>query len=675
METPHVHQNAERQLLDFVARQHHGASPPPQHQHRILCAHFTAADDGLRGGEECPVCAEDDNEEFVELNCGHRFHRECFETYHQSQLGDGRQVLCPLCRAPVRFYTVNGDGERTQVAQPTAQQIARGVAERAERASLELAAEPENSEYQRLVEEARDVARAEAREAREREMRTLAREQLAADVARERSRREAEAAAANDVEVPAARKRVMEVIEITSGDEDEDEDEDQEEEKGEIMNDQEEKGEERQEQALSRAAIAARDAMEAYDAAPSETRKRMRTQPPEIPPPLENDDDDDDVEFIDSRQREIPPSLENDDDDEVEFLYAQPPPADDDEERDDGGEYEDDEEIEELNGGRNGEEYEDGEAYEDNDEEDGEAYEYNDEDEGDTGEEEYLRGGQDCQKENEAFTAAVENYNTAFREYKNLGGTQGGNLNTWENAYDEWKPPQAQGWSGAAVSRVTGAFTGAARSVGNMLGIGGGEVSPDASVSDPELTAVYDDLDEAARNLAAARVAYVTAVLQDDTHVGRIDEEIVAQVVDEMQKEDATHKGSVNLKIPKAKHIVRAYTKARDAAGLAGGAGSRDRVVYLGRSSRPGKKYMVRVGTDGPVVHFGQHGAPDFTTHHDVARQIDYLRRHRAHEDWTRAGVNTPGFWARWLLWSRPSKREAVKYIERKMHARVRPFP
>jgi hypothetical protein len=58
-----------------------------------------------------------------------------------------------------------------------------------------------------------------------------------------------------------------------------------------------------------------------------------------------------------------------------------------------------------------------------------------------------------------------------------------------------------------------------------------------------------------------------------------------------------------------------------------------------------------------------------------VARQIDYLRRHRAHEDWTRAGVNTPGFWARWLLWSRPSKREAVKYIERKMHARVRPFP
>jgi hypothetical protein len=533
-----------------------------------------------------------------------------------------------LCRAPVSFYTVNGDGERTQVAQPTAEQIARGVAERDERASRELAAEPENSEYQRLVEEARDVARAEAREAQEREIRTLARE-LAADVARERSRRQAEAAAAG-VEVPAAMKRAIatELIEITS----DDEDEDQEEEKEEVMNDEEEKGAEREEQ----------------DAAPSETRKRMRTQPPEILPPSE----DNDVEFIVSRQRLPPPS-------DVEFLYAQPPPADDDEERDDGGEYEDDEE---LNGGRNGEEYEDGEdgeAYEDNDE-DGEAYEYNDEDEGDTGEEEYLRGGQDCQKENDAFKAAVENYTKAFREYKNLGGTKGGTLDTWENAYSEWKRPR-QSWLEWGLQAV---------------GLRGGEVSPDASVADdPELTAVYDDLDEAARNLAAARVAYVTAVLQDDTHVGRIDEEIVARVVDEMQKEDATHKGSVNLKIPKAKHIVRAYTKARDAAGLAGGAGSRDRVVFLGRSSRPGKKYMVRVGTDGPVVHFGQHGAPDFTTHHDVARQTDYLRRHRAHEDWTRTGVNTPGFWARWLLWSRPSKREAVKYIERKMHARVRPFP
>ena len=674
METPHVHQNAERELRDFL--QQHGASPPPQHQHRILCAHFTAADDGLRGGEECPVCAEDDDEEFVELNCGHRFHRECFETYHRSQLRDLREVLCPLCRAPVRFYTVNGDRKRTQVAQPTAQQIARGVAERAERASRELAAEPENSEYQQLVEEAREVARAEAREAQQREIRTLARE-LAADVARERSRREAEAAA-NDVEAPATRKRVIEtqVIEITSGDEDENEDQeeekeeimndqeekrgerdDQEEETEEIMNDQEEKGGERDEQPLSRAAIAARDAMEAYDAAPSEMRKRMRTQPPEIPP--ENDDDDD-VEFIDSRRREIP--LENDDDD-VKFLYAQPPPAGDDEERDDGGEYEDEDEIEELNGGRNGEEYDEGEDQ--GDEEEIEAYEDNDEEDGDAGEKEYLRGGENCDEQNNAFTRAVENYNTAFSNYKRLGGSNG-NLQTWNAAYEEWKKPLEQ--------RVASGLS-YLQPITNFLRFRGGEVSPDASVADPELTAVYDDLDEAARNLAAARFAYVTAVLQDDTNVGRIDDEIVARVVDEMQKEDTKHKGSVNLKIPKAKHIVRAYTKARDAAGIAGGwAGSRDRVVYLGGSSRPGKKYMVRVGT-GPVVHFGQHGAPDFTTHHDVARQTDYLRRHRAHEDWTRTGVNTPGFWARWLLWNRPSKREAVKYIERKMHARVRPFP
>ncbi len=52
----------------------------------------------------------------------------------------------------------------------------------------------------------------------------------------------------------------------------------------------------------------------------------------------------------------------------------------------------------------------------------------------------------------------------------------------------------------------------------------------------------------------------------------------------------------------------------------------------------------------------------DFTHHKDEARKQRYINRHKANENWTKPGVDTAGFWSRYLLWHKPIIKES--YIE-----------
>ena len=52
---------------------------------------------------------------------------------------------------------------------------------------------------------------------------------------------------------------------------------------------------------------------------------------------------------------------------------------------------------------------------------------------------------------------------------------------------------------------------------------------------------------------------------------------------------------------------------------------------------------------NGPTVHFGATGYQDFTSHGDEDRKAAYLLRHESRENWTLKGVDSAGFWARWL--------------------------
>ena len=81
--------------------------------------------------------------------------------------------------------------------------------------------------------------------------------------------------------------------------------------------------------------------------------------------------------------------------------------------------------------------------------------------------------------------------------------------------------------------------------------------------------------------------------------------------------------------------------------------------VVIKKAGRKGKKYEALVG--GKTVAFGATGYEDFTTHKDPKRKEAYIARHRKTEDWTRSGVGTAGFYARWVLWNRPTVAASVQ--------------
>jgi hypothetical protein len=82
------------------------------------------------------------------------------------------------------------------------------------------------------------------------------------------------------------------------------------------------------------------------------------------------------------------------------------------------------------------------------------------------------------------------------------------------------------------------------------------------------------------------------------------------------------------------------------------------------------KKFKVTL-PDGKSVKFGARGYSDYTIHQDEDRMKRYLARHRSRENWTKKGIDTAGFWSRWLLWSKPSLPEAKKYMEKKFNILV----
>lgn len=103
------------------------------------------------------------------------------------------------------------------------------------------------------------------------------------------------------------------------------------------------------------------------------------------------------------------------------------------------------------------------------------------------------------------------------------------------------------------------------------------------------------------------------------------------------------------------------------------------------------KKYRA-ILDDFRIVDFGAAGYSNYTKHKNPSRMRAYVRRHGGYiseslaresdrskiqsrmlnvsrsnkENWTADGVATPGFWARWYLWSYPSFPQVHKFMKRR---------
>jgi hypothetical protein len=90
--------------------------------------------------------------------------------------------------------------------------------------------------------------------------------------------------------------------------------------------------------------------------------------------------------------------------------------------------------------------------------------------------------------------------------------------------------------------------------------------------------------------------------------------------------------------------------------------------LMRGRNS---KHKFVAIFPNGVAVRFGARGYSDYTMHKDPVRMRRYLTRHARRENWGRSGAKTAGFWSRWLLWSKPSLKAAIRQTEKVLGQKI----
>ena len=92
-------------------------------------------------------------------------------------------------------------------------------------------------------------------------------------------------------------------------------------------------------------------------------------------------------------------------------------------------------------------------------------------------------------------------------------------------------------------------------------------------------------------------------------------------------------------------------------------------IVIIRKASNTKKKYEA-VFNNHAIIPFGANGYEDFTTHRDEKRRQNYLKRHGG-EDWTRGNIMSPAWLSSWILWKKPTLKEAIKHAS-EMYKEVR---
>ena len=85
--------------------------------------------------------------------------------------------------------------------------------------------------------------------------------------------------------------------------------------------------------------------------------------------------------------------------------------------------------------------------------------------------------------------------------------------------------------------------------------------------------------------------------------------------------------------------------------------------VVIKKSNKAGKKYDAVI--DGKkTVSFGATGYSDFTKNKDEVRKQNYIARHKPNQDWK--DHTTAGFWAKNILWNKPTVEASVRDTNKK---------
>jgi hypothetical protein len=94
-------------------------------------------------------------------------------------------------------------------------------------------------------------------------------------------------------------------------------------------------------------------------------------------------------------------------------------------------------------------------------------------------------------------------------------------------------------------------------------------------------------------------------------------------------------------------------------------------VYKLLKSDKKNKKYMV-ITPENKKIYFGAGGYNDYIIYNKLRhpqaeeKKRNYLSRHKINEDWEKSGIDSPGFWSRWILWNMPTFEKSIKDTEKR---------
>jgi len=93
-------------------------------------------------------------------------------------------------------------------------------------------------------------------------------------------------------------------------------------------------------------------------------------------------------------------------------------------------------------------------------------------------------------------------------------------------------------------------------------------------------------------------------------------------------------------------------------------------VIILEKSKVSTAKFAAIIGNK--TVNFGAKGYSDYTIHKDEERMHRYENRHKKRENWKKSGINTAGFWSKWILWNKPSLIGSIKDTEKRFNIKIK---
>lgn len=90
------------------------------------------------------------------------------------------------------------------------------------------------------------------------------------------------------------------------------------------------------------------------------------------------------------------------------------------------------------------------------------------------------------------------------------------------------------------------------------------------------------------------------------------------------------------------------------------------KLIGISRCTDTIHKYTATLENNKVIhkVHFGAKGYQDYTTTNSDDKKRAYIARHGVRENWTKSGILTPGFWARWILWNKKTIAQSIADVK-----------